>query len=89
MCGRFGVQHAGLARPRGERPPVATARLDLEINPAHPIIVRLDAARQKDTPFAADIAETILDQARVAAGVMEDPRALLKRMNTLLERVLT
>jgi TNF receptor-associated protein 1 len=67
---------------------VAPAKLDLEINPAHPIIVRLEAARQKDTAFAGDIAATILDQARVAAGVMEDPRAMLKRMNSLLERVL-
>lgn len=67
---------------------VAPAQLDLEINPAHPVIVRLEAARQKDATFAADVAETILDQARVAAGVMEDPRALLKRMNALLERVL-
>ncbi len=64
------------------------AKHDMEINPAHPIIVRLEAARQKDAAFAADIAETILDQARVAAGVMEDPRAMLKRMNSLLERVL-
>ncbi len=67
---------------------VAPTKLDLEINPAHPIIVRLEASRQKDAAFAGDIAETILDQARVAAGVMEDPRALLKRMNALLERVL-
>ena len=67
---------------------VAPAKLDLEINPAHAIIVRLEATRQKDAAFAGDIAETILDQARVAAGVMEDPRALLKRMNALLERVL-
>jgi molecular chaperone HtpG len=67
---------------------IAPAKLDLEINPAHPIITRLEAARQKDATFAADIAETILDQARVAAGVMEDPRAMLKRMNSLLERVL-
>ena len=67
---------------------VAPAKLDLEINPAHPVIVRLESARQKDATFAADVAETILDQARVAAGVMEDPRALLKRMNALLERVL-
>jgi molecular chaperone HtpG len=67
---------------------VAPTKLDLEINPAHAIIVRLEATRQKDAAFAGDIAETILDQARVAAGVMEDPRALLKRMNALLERVL-
>ena len=67
---------------------VGPTKLDLEINPAHPIIVRLEAARQKDASFAGDVAATILDQARVAAGVMEDPRALLKRMNSLLERVL-
>ncbi len=67
---------------------VSPTKLDLEINPAHPIIVRLEAARHKDLAFAGDVAATILDQARVAAGVMEDPRALLKRMNTLLERVL-
>ncbi|HTH49601.1 MAG TPA: molecular chaperone HtpG, partial [Candidatus Limnocylindria bacterium] len=67
---------------------MAPAKLDLEINPAHPIIVRLEATRQKDAAFATEVAETILDQARVAAGVMEDPRAMLKRMNSLLERVL-
>jgi TNF receptor-associated protein 1 len=61
---------------------------DLEINPAHPIIVRLDQMRQKDVAFAGEVVETILDNARVAAGVMEDPRAMLKRMNSLLERVL-
>ena len=67
---------------------MAPAAHDMEINPANPIIVRLEQMRQKDAPFAVEIAETILDQARVAAGVMEDPRAMLKRMNALLERVL-
>ncbi len=67
---------------------IAPAQHDMEINPANPIIVRLEQMRQKDAPFAVEIAETILDQARVAAGVMEDPRAMLKRMNALLERVL-
>jgi molecular chaperone HtpG len=61
---------------------------DLEINPGHPIIARLDQMRQKDAVLAGQVAEQILDNARVAAGVLEDPRTMLKRMNQLLERVL-
>ena len=34
------------------------------------------------------VAEQILDNARVAAGLLEDPRTMLKRLNDLLERVL-
>jgi molecular chaperone HtpG len=60
----------------------------LEINPANPIIVRLDAVRQKDAVLAASVGEQILDNARVAAGLLEDPRAMLTRLNQLLEKVL-
>jgi len=65
------------------------AKQDLEINPAHPIMARLDAMRQKDAALAGTVAEQILDNARVAAGLLEDPRAMLTRLNTLLEKVLT
>ena len=61
---------------------------DFEINPAHPIISRLHQMRQKDAAFAGQVAEQILDNARVAAGVLEDPRTMLKRLNQLLEKVL-
>ncbi len=67
---------------------VAPEKHDLEINPAHPIIARLEATRQKDPPLAASVAEQVLDNARVAAGLMEDPRAMLTRLNQLLEKVL-
>ena len=67
----------------------APVKHDLEINPAHPIMARLDAMRQKDAPLAASVAEQILDNARVAAGLLEDPRTMLNRLNQLLERVLT
>ena len=66
----------------------APVKHDLEINPAHPILSRLEAMRQKDTALAASVAEQILDNARVAAGLLEDPRAMLTRLNQLLERVL-
>ena len=68
---------------------VAPMKHDLEINPAHPIMSRLDAIRQKDAPLAASVAEQVLDNARVAAGLLEDPRTMLNRLNQLLEQVLT
>jgi len=74
-------------KQEGEGGPAA--RHDLEINPAHPIISRLDAMRQKDAGLATSVAEQILDNARVAAGLLEDPRAMLNRLNQLLEKVLT
>ena len=69
--------------------PDATAKYDLEINPAHPLVTRLEGIRQKDSGLAASVAEQILDNARVAAGLLEDPRAMLTRLNQLLERVLS
>jgi TNF receptor-associated protein 1 len=70
-------------------PGTSPVKHDFEINPAHPIIARLDAMRQQDAPLAASVAEQILDNARVAAGLLEDPRAMLTRLNQLLEKVLT
>jgi len=74
-------------KPEGEA--AAPAKHDLEINPAHVVISRLDAMRQKDAALAASVAEQVLDNARVAAGLLEDPRAMLVRLNQLLEKVLT
>jgi TNF receptor-associated protein 1 len=75
------------AKKEGEEP--ASVKYDLEINPAHPILSRLDLVRGKDPTLASSVAEQVLDNARVAAGLLEDPRAMLNRMNQLLERVLT
>ena len=69
--------------------PDAAVKHDLEINPAHPLVTRLESIRQKDSALATSVAEQILDNARVAAGLLEDPRAMLTRLNQLLERVLT
>ncbi|HWH71384.1 MAG TPA: molecular chaperone HtpG [Candidatus Sulfotelmatobacter sp.] len=69
--------------------PGAAVKYDLEINPRHVIISRLAKERQTDAALAAKVAEQVLDNARVAAGLLEDPRAMLKRLNELLERVLT
>jgi len=74
-------------RKEGEQAP--PERHDLEINPAHPIIAQLNSMRIKDVALAASVAEQVLDNARVAAGILEDPRAMLMRLNKLLETVLS
>lgn len=74
-------------RKEGEAAP--PEKQDLEINPAHPIMTRLEAMRQKDGELAAEVAAQVFDNARVAAGILEDPRAMLTRLNQLLEKVLT
>jgi len=70
-------------------PELPAAKHDFEINPAHPLIARLEAMRQKDVALAGSVAEQLLDNARVAAGLLEDPRAMLTRLNQLLEKVLS
>lgn len=70
-------------------PDLPAAKQDFEINPAHPLIAQLDAMRQKDAALAGTVADQLLDNARVAAGLLEDPRAMLTRLNSLLEKVLS
>ncbi|MFT3784527.1 MAG: molecular chaperone HtpG [Nibricoccus sp.] len=62
-------------------------RVNLEINPRHAVIKRL-AAAQKDAPEkAALVAEQILDNALISAGLLEDATAMVKRLYKLLETV--
>ena len=60
---------------------------DLEINSRHPVIVKLNQLRQNDAALAGLVAEQLNDQARLASGRLEDPRAMLQRMNALLSKV--
>jgi molecular chaperone HtpG len=73
---------------RKENEVTAITRQDLEINPHHPILVQLDKARQTDPPLAQKVAEQLLDNAFIAAGLLEDPRTMVRRMNDLLENIL-
>ena len=51
-------------------------------------MVRLQTMRRENADLAVKVAEQVLDNARVAAGLLEDPRTMLKRLNELLEQVL-
>jgi molecular chaperone HtpG len=72
-----------------EGAPTFDSKPDLEINPDHPMIARLEKIRHQDTALAAEVSEQVFDNALVAAGLLEDPRAMLGRLNSLLEKLLT
>lgn len=59
----------------------------LEINTAHPIIKGLHAKHTTDPELAALLAEQLYDNSLVAAGLLEDSRSMLPRVNTLMERL--
>jgi molecular chaperone HtpG len=60
---------------------------NLEINPAHPMIAGLEATRHTNPELAKQVAEQIFDNALISAGLLEDPNAMLKRINSLLEQL--
>jgi len=68
--------------------PGLDSKPDLEINPDHAMLIRLNTIRQTDAALAGEVAEQIFDNALVAAGLLEDPRAMLGRLNSLLEKLL-
>lgn len=60
--------------------PIPESKPILEINPAHPLVQKLEHAAQFD-----DLANVIFDQAVIAeGGLPEDPAAYVKRINSLL-----
>eukprot|EP00741_Cyanophora_paradoxa_P019625 tig00021135_g18944.t1 len=60
----------------------------LEINPHHVVCYRLFRAKHVDPELARKVAEQMVDNAMIAAGLMEDPRVMVSRLNSLLEAAL-
>jgi len=61
---------------------------DLEINPNHPIMTHLARMCSANPALAGKITEQVFDNSRIAAGLLEDPREMLNRVNELLEQLL-
>lgn len=60
----------------------------LEINPSHPVIVNLQDCRLRDPSGATLVAEQLFDNALITAGLMDDSRQMLPRLNKLMEMAL-
>jgi HSP90 family molecular chaperone len=63
-------------------------KVELEINPRHPLVKKLSAASESDPELAKLVARQLFDNALIAAGLLEDARDTISRMNTLMEKAL-
>jgi len=59
-----------------------------EMNPSHPLIKKLNSLRTSNPQLAILVAEQLFANSMVSAGLVEDPRTMLKTMNELLETAL-
>jgi TNF receptor-associated protein 1 len=62
-------------------------RVNLEFNPRHIVIKRLNDARSSNPDRAKLVAEQLLDNSLIAAGLLDDPTTMVARLNKLLESV--
>ncbi|MFZ3102206.1 MAG: molecular chaperone HtpG [Desulfitobacteriaceae bacterium] len=60
----------------------------LELNSRHPLIKRLNSLIVKNDPFAKVASEQLFENARIAAGLIVDPREMVDRLYRILERAL-
>jgi TNF receptor-associated protein 1 len=62
-------------------------QVNLEINPHHAVIKRLEELRSAAPEKAKLVAEQILDNALISAGLLDDAPSMVKRLYKLLETV--
>jgi TNF receptor-associated protein 1 len=62
-------------------------RVNLEINPRHAVIKRLFENQTANPEKAKLVAEQLLDNALISAGLLDDATSMIARLNKLLESV--
>lgn len=60
----------------------------MEINPSNDVIRKLHTIMDSDPQIAKLVAEQLYDNALISAGLVDDPRPMVARLNSLLEKVL-
>ena len=68
----------------GNRDSMPLPKQNVEINPSHPIIVGIYKIKDTEPVLARVLAEQVFDNCLVAAGLMDDSRTMLPRLNDLL-----
>lgn len=63
-------------------------KVQLQINATHPVILRLNQVREADAQLARDVAEQIMDNAMIQAGLLDDNRSMVPRLTKILDRAL-
>lgn len=63
-------------------------KVELEINPRHPLVKKLAEAKDSNPELAKLVALQLLDNSLIAAGLLEDARDTVSRMNKLMEKAM-
>jgi len=64
------------------------AAQNLQINPSHPIIIRLYKSIHTQPEISKIVGRQLFDNALIAAGLMDDSRVMIPRLNSLLSKIL-
>jgi len=76
-----------LMRSSGQQGMQQFGAKNLEINSRHPLLKGLAELKEKDEPFARSVVEQIYDNAMIQAGLMVEPRSMVKRSYEILARL--
>jgi molecular chaperone HtpG len=63
-------------------------KVELEINPRHTLIRKLAQAKESNPELAKLVSLQLLDNALIAAGLLEDARDTVSRMNALMQKAM-
>jgi molecular chaperone HtpG len=63
-------------------------KIELEINPRHALIKKLAETRESHPDVAKLVAAQMLDNALISAGLLDDAREMIQRMNALMEKAM-
>jgi HSP90 family molecular chaperone len=61
----------------------------VQVNPAHPIISQINQIRKVDDNLAKEALLQLFDNALIQAGLIDDSRSMVPRINKILERALS
>jgi molecular chaperone HtpG len=61
--------------------------VNFELNPKHPLVANIDHLRDANPELAKEVVQQLFDNAMMAAGFLENPQEMVRRINKLLEKV--
>ena len=64
-------------------------KVELELNPRHPLMKKLAETRTSQPELAQLVAAQLLDNALISAGLLDDARGTIQRMNRLMEKAMS
>ncbi|MBN1404072.1 MAG: molecular chaperone HtpG [Opitutales bacterium] len=71
----------------GSDAPVNEVNANFELNAKHALVAKMDALRESNPELGKEVLEQLFDASLMAAGMLDSPQNMLKRMTKLLEHV--